>query len=1042
MRPLTRLVGAVLVAIALLLAPAAALAHHSELAAQWPLDEATGGLTPDTSGHALDGTLGGYATLVPGGRFGNALDLLPPESYLYVADSPTLESPHITVQAWVRNAGNPGSYKWIVAKGAAGCSGASYGMSTGANGGLYFIIYDGTSAYGTADAGEAIWDGQWHAVAGTYDGANLRIYVDGAEVGTGTPNASTIQYGLQFEDFNLGSYPGIDVCGFDYMFPGEIDQVSIYRRALEAAELAELARGDEAAPPSLPTRPDPGVEPPPPPDLGPQPGRSLAPKVEGIEVTQAVQTFDQPRYSTYNGVALVKNKKTIVRVFADVTGPEAPGGPASRPPMGIALTGTSASGQAMPGGVLIPEWAPSTATLSRSDDFLTTPERDSPTSAFTFVLPDSWTQGSLNLEARAVGTGLCLREDCGGVPSRTLTGIVFRDPRPAAELSVLEEAVVNHVDLLNAEGKVIGPDPNGRVTGITVVKATPAQIFEKLRALSPIPYHFLDSAGRPADWPRFRATRLVSDTAILEPAQAFDEEIGRPGLATVGVYVAGNNPGITSGHTAVVSARQVGSEMWRPVTSVAHEIFHRHGFLHASDACDAGAIGVYSEPWPVRDGRMDSVGIDPTPGSGGASAPYRIIADTEAQGGYDLMSYCQIFSLDPLHWISARNWNSVQDLTPPRPSGRPWLRNTLVVGAALIGDDVRISTVRSAKGPPPADPAPSPYMLVARDAGGQALATVPLSQWVSIGAAGAEPVTVLQARVPSAGVTKVDIADAGGAVVASRTASAAAPRARIVSPGRGRRVGEADTVGVRWEASDADGDDLEVTLDYSSDGGRTFHNVWAGPSRGGSAQLQTQQLDATRNARLRLRVSDGFRETTTTSARFVVTPRGPQVQILEPGAGQRPNAGGDVRLRGAAVDDRGRRLTGRRLVWRAGRTVVGRGAIVSTALPAGTRRVTLEATDAAGRTGSDSVAVRVRATTPLFLRLAAAPLARGARTAVLIVAATQPSTLTVRGRRYDVGSKTRRIRVPVDGAQGTVRLRVTLTAGGRRTVDTVVVRRR
>jgi hypothetical protein len=61
---------------------------------------------------------------------------------------------------------------------------------------------------------------------------------------------------------------------------------------------------------------------------------------------------------------------------------------------------------------------------------------------------------------------------------------------------------------------------------------------------------------------------------------------------------------------------------------------------------------------------------------------------------------------------------------------------------------------------------------------------------------------------------------------------------------------------------------------------------------------------------------------------------------------------------------------------------------------------------------------------------------------VLIVAATQPSKLTVRGRRYDVGPETRRIRVPVSGAQDTVRLRVTLTAGGRRTVDTVVVRRR
>ena len=114
--------------VALLLPPATARADHADLAAQWPLDEVTGGVTPDVTGHGLNGTLGGSAALVPGGRFGSALDLLPPESYLHVADSPTLESQRVTVLAWVRHVGNPGSYKWLIAKRAAACSGASYGM--------------------------------------------------------------------------------------------------------------------------------------------------------------------------------------------------------------------------------------------------------------------------------------------------------------------------------------------------------------------------------------------------------------------------------------------------------------------------------------------------------------------------------------------------------------------------------------------------------------------------------------------------------------------------------------------------------------------------------------------------------------------------------------------------------------------------------------------------------------------------------------------------------------------------------------------------
>ena len=33
----------------------------------------------------------------------------------------------------------------------------------------------------------SVWDGKWHHVAGTFDGSTVRLYVDGVQVGTGTP---------------------------------------------------------------------------------------------------------------------------------------------------------------------------------------------------------------------------------------------------------------------------------------------------------------------------------------------------------------------------------------------------------------------------------------------------------------------------------------------------------------------------------------------------------------------------------------------------------------------------------------------------------------------------------------------------------------------------------------------------------------------------------------------------------------------------------------------------------------------------------------
>ena len=227
-------------------------------------------------------------------------------------------------------------------------------------------------------------------------------------------------------------------------------------------------------------------------------------------------------------------------------------------------------------------------------------------------------------------------------------------------------------------------------------------------------------------------------------------------------------------------------------------------------------------------------------------------------------------------------------------------------------------------------------------------------------------------------------------------------------------MGDNATVRVRWRASDADGDPLDATLDVSSDGGRTFHNVWGGPNgerdraaAGRPARRDRRRAAAPARERRVQRDDHDLARASSSSGRR------PTVQILEPGRNQRGDAGGAVRLRGAAVDDRGRQLTGKRLRWLAGRTVLGRGTTVSAALPAGTRSIRLEATDAAGRTGSASVAVRVRATTPFFVRLSAPRVSRSARTAVLVVSATQPSTLTVRGHRHSVGPEVSRIRVRI-----------------------------
>ena len=227
---------------------APALADHSQLAGQWHLDEIDGVTTADSSGHGLDGTVGDVDLVA--GRFGNAVRFDGSE-VVRVADSPLLEPQRLTVTAWVRAASVTTS-DYIVAKGGdAGCTNSSYALSTGA-GGLQFSVRmdSSSSAFVSPVAPATIWNGQWHAVAGTYDGSTVRLYVDGVEVGSGTPAVTTIPYGRQEDSFTVGSYPACPNNVYDYQ--GDVDEVRVYNRALTPAEIGALQDPGATTPPVVP----------------------------------------------------------------------------------------------------------------------------------------------------------------------------------------------------------------------------------------------------------------------------------------------------------------------------------------------------------------------------------------------------------------------------------------------------------------------------------------------------------------------------------------------------------------------------------------------------------------------------------------------------------------------------------------------------------------------------------------------------------------------------------------------------------------------
>jgi hypothetical protein len=221
----------------------------------WGFNEGNGTVAHDTSlpPHHNNGTLSGGAVW-SSGRFAGALSFNGAASAVTVPDDSALDPQQVTVSAWVKASSSPGNFMYVVAKGGNTCSASSYGLYTGANGGLQFYTSsnNGLSYALSPDAGSGLWDGKWHSAIGTFDGKTVRLYIDGREVGSGTPDTAPIAYGLPTSnDLMIGNYPACP--SIPEGFTGSIDEVKIFNRPLPANEIKLVVLASNLIPQWVPT---------------------------------------------------------------------------------------------------------------------------------------------------------------------------------------------------------------------------------------------------------------------------------------------------------------------------------------------------------------------------------------------------------------------------------------------------------------------------------------------------------------------------------------------------------------------------------------------------------------------------------------------------------------------------------------------------------------------------------------------------------------------------------------------------------------------
>jgi hypothetical protein len=195
------------------------------LVAAYGFNEGAGVQTADASGLNNVGTLGG-ATWTPAGKYGAALSFNGSSSWVTIADAASLHlTTGMTIEAWINPASSTGWRSVVLKERSGGLAYALYGENNANRPAGYLTLSGDKSVNGNA----ALPLNTWTHVAVTYDGATLRVFINGAQAGS---TAATGSIAASTGALRIG---GNAVWG-EY-FNGLLDEVRIYNRALSAAEI-------------------------------------------------------------------------------------------------------------------------------------------------------------------------------------------------------------------------------------------------------------------------------------------------------------------------------------------------------------------------------------------------------------------------------------------------------------------------------------------------------------------------------------------------------------------------------------------------------------------------------------------------------------------------------------------------------------------------------------------------------------------------------------------------------------------------------------
>ena len=215
-------------------------ALDDELVFHLPFDEGAGKVAKDNSKNGHDAQLIANNKWVDG-KIGKGIEITAEGQdcvQIDAVDTLKIEG-EISILAWINSAGWAGSGdQWLDKNNHNGGEHTSYGMGVFGDGATVQLLLGGGNSRPTLSVPNTLEIKQWQHVAGTYDGSDMKIFINGELAG---------EQAQKFDFQGTNDQPVRIGCSKDrpqYTFNGAIDEVAVFRRALSLDEIKQIMNGD------------------------------------------------------------------------------------------------------------------------------------------------------------------------------------------------------------------------------------------------------------------------------------------------------------------------------------------------------------------------------------------------------------------------------------------------------------------------------------------------------------------------------------------------------------------------------------------------------------------------------------------------------------------------------------------------------------------------------------------------------------------------------------------------------------------------------